>query len=271
MTPTLQVAAGFALAGAVALAAWKAGSLSGSGAWGATLVGGMIFGFGGGRWALLLLAFFFTSSALSHAFQARKQGLGEKYAKGHRRDAGQVLGNGGAAALLALAHALWPSAAWPWVAFAASLAAVNADTWATELGVFNPGPPRLLTDLRRRVEPGASGGVSLVGTLAALAGGLLIGGLAAWGSAADFPPGRLLAAVTLGGVFGALFDSWLGATVQAMYRCPVCGKETEQHPRHRCGSPTEQVRGWAWLQNDLVNAACSLAAALLAVLLYFVL
>ncbi len=263
MTLPVQLAAGFALAAAVALAARRAGSLADSGAWSATLVGGLIFGLGGWRWAVLLLAFFFTSSGLSHAFAVRKRGLGEKYAKGHRRDAGQVLGNGGVAAVMALAHLLWPQAAWPWAAFAASLAAVNADTWATELGVFNPSPPRLLTNLRQPVEKGASGGVSAVGTLAAWAGAALIAGLAACLDATALSASRLLAAVSLAGLGGALFDSWLGATRQAMYRCPVCGQETEQHPRHRCGAPTVQVRGWGWLNNDWVNAASSLAAAFL--------
>jgi len=57
-------------------------------------------------------------------------------------------------------------------------------------------------------------------------------------------------------LFGALFDSLLGATVQAIYYCPACQKETERYPSHSCGTETGQIRGWTWLSNDWVNFAC---------------
>ena len=66
------------------------------------LSGGLIFGLGGIPWAVLLLAFFISSSLLSRAFAASKFVLAEKFAKGSRRDYGQVLANGGLGALLAL-------------------------------------------------------------------------------------------------------------------------------------------------------------------------
>ncbi len=60
---------------------------------------------------------------------------------------------------------------------------------------------------------------------------------------------------------GSLFDSLLGATVQATYYCPQCGKETER-PIHRCGRQPIYIRGWHWLDNDWVNLLASLAGAL---------
>jgi uncharacterized membrane protein len=73
--------------------------------------------------------------------------------------------------------------------------------------------------------------------------------------------------ITLAGLFGSLFDSLLGATTQAIYTCPTCQKETEQHPTHTCGSATTLQRGLPWLQNDWVNFGCSLASAALAIAL----
>lgn len=253
---------GFLLGALIGGVAWRVGALSRSGAAAATLTGGLIFGLGGWSWAALLLAFFISSSGLSKAFAGRKAALNEKFAKGSRRDAGQVLANGGLGALLAIAHALWPDQLWVWLAFAGAMAAVNADTWATELGVLSQSAPRLISS-GKVVERGASGGVTALGTLAALGGAALIGLLAAllrpaggfwivWG------------AVTLAGLLGSLFDSLLGATVQAIYFCPNCQKETERHPLHSCGTETKQVRGWRWLNNDWVNFGCSLAGALLA-------
>jgi uncharacterized protein (TIGR00297 family) len=259
----MQLLLGFLLAIIVSYLAYRARSLDKSGALAATVVGTIVFGVGGWQWAILLLAFFITSSGLSRLFRKRKQGLDEKFSKGHERDAGQVFGNGGLATAFVLVHALYPESGLGWVGFAASLAAVNADTWATELGVLNPVPPRLITDLRKRVEKGTSGGVSLLGTLASLTGSALIAAPAAlftdhW---------SLLPLITLAGLAGSLFDSLLGATVQAMYYCPTDKKETEKHPLHTCGTGTVHIRGWKWLDNDWVNFACSVFGAVVALLI----
>jgi len=258
----LQLILGFLFAAVIALAAYRAHSLSRSGALGALLEGTIIFGLGGWQWAVLLLAFFVSSSVLTRLFAKRKAALNEKFDKGGRRDIGQVLANGGIASIFAGLHFFFPAASWTWwMAFAASLAAVNADTWATELGVLNPSMPRLITT-GKPVERGTSGGISVLGTLAAIGGATLIAVLAGlvrvsgnfW---------MVVGVAILGGLIGSLFDSLLGATVQAIYRCPHCDKETEKHPRHTCGTGTVQVRGWSWLNNDLVNLGCAALGAVI--------
>jgi uncharacterized protein (TIGR00297 family) len=265
MPLTYQLPLGILLALLIAFLSNRAHSLDRSGALAATFVGAIIFGMGGWQWAILLLVFFITSSALSRAFKKNKQGVSEKFSKGHERDAGQVFGNGGIASLFAALHFFYPEAAWPWIGFAASLAAVNADTWATELGVLSPHPPRLITDLSKVVERGTSGGISLAGTLASLAGAALIGILASFlGTQPAAVSTGLI--VTLAGLAGSLFDSLLGATVQAMYFCPKDNKETEKHPLHTCGTETIHIRGWKWLNNDWVNFACG-AVGIVAVFL----
>jgi uncharacterized protein (TIGR00297 family) len=262
----MQLLLGFLLAILIAFLAYKARSLSTSGAVAAAFTGTIIFGIGGLPWAILLLTFFITSSALSRAFKKRKANLEEKFSKGHKRDAGQVFGNGGIATFFAALNYFYPNEPWVWVGFAASLAAVNADTWATELGVLNPNPPRMITDLTKVVEKGTSGGISLVGTLASLAGSALIAFLASlltdnW---------SLFLLIAASGLAGSLFDSLLGGTVQAMYYCPTDQKETEKHPLHTCGTETVHIRGWKWLDNDLVNFSCGVFGTVVALLmLYF--
>ncbi len=257
MTLFGQLAIGSILGVLVAVLAWRAGALDRSGAVAAALEGMLIFGLGGAAWAILLLGFFISSSALSKMFRKRKEALNEKFSKGSRRDWGQVLANGGLGATLAVIHVLLPGEAWPWWAFAGAMAAVNADTWATELGVLSRTPPRRITDFQA-VERGESGAVSLLGSTAALGGAGLIALLAAvctpWagvqlGSVSIW---AVLAAATIGGVLGSFFDSFLGATVQAMYWCPQCNKETERYPQHLCGTPT------------VVNGLASLVGALIA-------
>lgn len=255
----MQLIFGLLLAILISFLAYKAHSLSLSGAIAAFFVGTIIFGIGGWQWAILLLAFFITSSALSRAFKKRKQNLDEKFSKGHERDAGQVFGNGSIPAFFTILHFFYPNETWVWASFATSLAAVNADTWATELGVLNPNPPRMITNLNKIVEKGTSGGISLTGTLASVAGSALIAFLASFLTS----NWSLFLIITFAGLIGSLFDSFLGATVQAMYFCPKDNKETEKHPLHTCGTETVHIRGWKWLNNDLVNFACSIVGVII--------
>jgi uncharacterized protein (TIGR00297 family) len=262
----IQILLGFLFAALIAFTAYRAHSLSRSGAWGALLEGTIIFGLGGWRWAVLLMAFFVSSSALTRLFGKKKTSLNEKFDKGGTRDIGQVLANGAIASIFAGLHYFLPSASWTWVLFASSLAAVNADTWATELGVLNSSLPRLITSWKP-VESGTSGAISVSGTVAATFGSALIAVL----GAVLAPAGNellILEIILFAGLIGSLFDSLLGATVQAIYRCPSCDKETEKHPLHSCGTQTIQVRGWSWLNNDMVNLGCALMGAVIGMILW---
>ncbi|MBT3320777.1 MAG: DUF92 domain-containing protein [Anaerolineae bacterium] len=252
----MQLFFGFIFAIIISLLAYKAKSLDKSGAIAAIVEGTLIFGLGGWEWAILLLTFFISSSALSKMFKKRKVDLEEKFDKGSRRDAMQVFGNGGLAAFFAFLHFFFPDSLWAWLGFSAALAAVNADTWATELGVLARSQPRMITNLKEKVEKGTSGGVSITGTLASLAGSAFIALFAGIFS----PSGEFFSIfmlITFAGLLGALFDSLLGATVQAIYYCPSCEKETERHPVHLCNTETRYFRGWKWLTNDWVNFACA--------------
>jgi uncharacterized membrane protein len=111
--------------------------------------------------------------------------------------------------------------------------------------------------------------VTLLGYLAVSSGALLIGVTAALFTRST--PLVLAAAALLAGLAGSTVDSLLGATVQAIYRCPVCQKETERHPLHSCGAGTIHQRGWRWLNNDWVNFFCSLVGAITAVAAWYLL
>ena len=114
--------------------------------------------------------------------------------------------------------------------------------------------------LRDAFFPWGTLGVNVIGCfLIGLLGGL--GGLVTgqeWGYA-----GGLVLAATVGGLLGSLFDSFLGATVQLIYWCDNCQKDTERQV-HRCGTETRRLRGWFWLSNDWVNFSASAFGALVA-------
>jgi uncharacterized protein (TIGR00297 family) len=237
----------FGCGAAVAGAAYWRRALTADGAVAAASVGGIVFGRARLRGAVTLLAFFVSSSALSRFRQRQKEGELAQ-AKGARRDAWQVAANGGAATL---ALALGSDGG-----FVGGLAAAGADTWATELGMLARQKPRLITSWRE-VEPGTSGGVTLAGMLASLGGAAVVG--LAWRLAHG--QASMLRTALLAGMAGSLADSFIGATVQALYRCSHCGTLTERTAH--CAQPAPLVRGYAWITNDVVNvAATTLGAAI---------
>jgi uncharacterized protein (TIGR00297 family) len=266
MIDSTQLIVGIALAVLVAGGGYAFRALSLGGAFAAVGVGGAVFGLGGPAWGVLLVLFFVTSSLFSRWSGAGKARAAEEFAKGGRRDAGQVLANGGVPAALAVFAALLPGAdLFPLLVGA--LAVATADTWATELGLLSRAEPRLITT-GRRVAPGTSGGITLLGTGAAAAGGALIGvgaaisaALPASGAAPDgLSPLRFLPIAIAAALVGAMLDSLLGATVQGLYLCPACELETERRV-HRCGAATRPARGWRFLTNDRVNLIAIVAGA----------
>lgn len=263
---------GFLLAFAIALGAYLKKSLNRSGALAALLMGTLIFGLGGLSWAVILLVFFISSSLLSHWKKSSKLVFEEKFSKSAQRDAAQVFANGGLAMLLVIVNYLQPNNNWVWLAFVVSLAAANADTWATELGVLAKNNPRMITT-GKSVEPGTSGAISVHGLLASYAGAACVAlpALLLWQG--TLPPAGLLGnglvflLITLSGLAASLTDSLLGATVQAIFYCPQCQKETERHPLHTCKTATQPFRGWHWLDNDWVNFSATAAGVGIAILL----
>lgn len=261
---------GLLFSGAIGLVAERRGSLTRSGAAGAVLTGTTIFGFGGLAWGLTLIYFFLSSTFLSHFKEREKSAVAaDKFSKGARRDLSQALANAGVASAAALASGLRGQSGSPaplLAAFVGAMATANADTWATEVGTLSKEPPRLILS-GHPVAPGTSGGVTLLGTGAALAGAASVGLVAETFGAGKHSVlrGRLPLLGLIGGMAGTLTDSVLGATAQAMYWCPRCQQETERRV-HRCGQETEHLRGLRWLDNDGVNFASTAAGALVAVL-----
>ncbi len=270
----LDVLIGAAFAGAVAFVAWRKRSLTRSGAVAAFVVGTLTYGAGTIGFTLVLLTFFLSSVALSRFGRARKRALVD-VGKHGARDALQVIANGGVATACAVGFAFTHDLRWG-IAFAGAYAAATADTWATELGSL-AGPPRSILNFRP-VATGMSGGVTVGGTVAEVAGAVCVGlvaqgaaGLAFLFGSQSFTwnaAGPSILAVTVGnvwiiplaGIVGATVDSLLGATLQELRRCDACDRTCETDP-HICGNPTRHVRGLRGFSNDVVNLAATAAGA----------
>jgi uncharacterized protein (TIGR00297 family) len=255
----LQFAAGLGLALAVAVLSYKAGFLSASGSVGTFLLAVLIFGTGGWAWTVPILTFFILSSLLSKIGKSYKQKFSAYFEKSSQRDIGQVIANGGSAGTMLLIYNFYPADFLYWF-YLGALAAVTADTWATEIGVFSITPPVSIRTFNR-VPAGTSGGITLLGTLFALIGSLLIAisGLIAAPSVVTLSWGHpVFYIIAIGGLLASLVDSLIGATLQAQYRCPACGKVTEKQV-HCDSAKTTRISGLSWLNNDGVNFICSVS------------
>jgi len=257
--------AGVVAAGLIVGAGYRLRALDRSGALAAWVLGAVVMGLGGWPFATPIVVFFLTSSALSF-WRARAGGVKRG------RDASQVIANGGAAALIAIAAAAWSPASQPttrdwFLLYVAAIAFANADTWATEVGSKLDRGARLVTTWRS-VAPGTSGGITLLGSGAAFAGAAVVvtASWIAWPNASDVflwrPDAAECLAVIWAAFTAAFVDSLLGATVQGHFRCDACGAVTESL-RH-CDRLGERTRGISWIGNGTVNFAGSVAAAIFA-------
>ena len=234
--------------------------LTASGSVAAFLLASTIYGLGGWQWTVPIVTFFVLSSLLSKAGKKRKEQFEHLFEKTSTRDWGQVAANGGIAGILILVQYALPNENF-YPAYLGAIAAVTADTWGTEIGVWFGGKAISLSRFKV-VETGSNGGISLEGFIGGAIGALIV-------SASTFPwaaTKRMVLIATLSGIIGSLFDSLLGGTLQSLYRCWICRKYTER--KLHCGSATVFVNGIRWMTNDAVNWICALAGATAAWRLY---
>jgi len=207
------------------------------------------------------------SSLLSKISESRRTEIHASFQKNSRRDANQVLANGGIATGLIVVWLIVPRPIFYFL-YVGAIAAVAADTWATEIGVLGGQRPRSIRTWRL-VPPGTSGGITTVGVLGAMAGASTIA-VAAWTTHPASPGyefgGLEILILSVCGVLAHFLDSMLGATVQAQYLCTECGSSTERL-KHCQGSNGILHRGLKWIDNDVVNSLCALGGALLVLMM----
>ncbi len=255
----------------LALFSIKVKFLNNSGATATFLLGTTIFGLGGVTWTVPLLTFYLLSSVLSKLGKKRKAKFDLVFEKGSQRDAGQVYANGGIAWIIMIAFSLTNDPAL-FFAYLGTLAAVQADTWATEIGTMWPNPKAWLVTSWKRVPVGTSGGVSVPGTTGAFLGSLFICASAIllhvrWLS--DFGVLNSFLLIGFSGLLASLVDSFFGATVQAQYFDPIREKVTERtHSLAPDGVlvANRLIKGTPLVNNDLVNTLCAISGSTLAYL-----
>jgi len=232
------------------------------------VVGSSVFIFprDGWKWFTVILLFHLVAGQFTkYKYEVkRRRGFAEE--KGGARAWQNVFANGGVAAMLAVGEGLFASDVFL-AGFIGAVGTATADTLATEIGLLYPRNPRSIADLRKKVPPGTSGGVSPLGEFATLLGSFIIG-LAAWLLGICASPEwnfmRVMAIALISGFLGCTVDSIIGATVQGMFRCSICNKMTER--KTHCGEPSIYISGCRAIDNNLVNFISTGIGASVAVL-----
>jgi len=264
--------------------AYKRHGLSLSGAITAIIIAIAVF-LTGWQTFLIFLVFFLSSTLLTkwrYMIKEKKQAAEVGRGRGWK----QVIGAGGIASFFALVLAVNlvnkcynPEPPYLlkgfFTAMLAAIATSNADTWAVEIGAAFNKEPRLITKPWIRVPAGTSGGVTLIGELASIAGSLLISIVALilyWISHMYelFPwnifivnSSRLVLVVFIFGWLGEILDSIVGATLQVKYFCPNCRKLTDKSI-HKCGTKTEYYGGFKLVTNEVTNLIATSISSTLA-------
>lgn len=180
----------------------------------AALLGGMV-GFlvftGGGYTGLaLLVLFFMLGSAATSIGLRKKEALGFAEQNKGRRTAGQVMANGGIAAILGALAWFNPSQTDVLqLMMAGSLASATADTLSSELGTIWGRRFYNIITLKKDTR-GLDGVISVEGTLAGVAGAVIIAAFYAVGHGWNIE----FLWIVLAGTIGNLADSLLGASAE---------------------------------------------------------
>lgn len=200
--------------------------------------------FGGYRFAIFALTLFTIAAVVTKVtseLYAKRTGTKRKNTRGVI----QILANGALAVIL-LALYFFLRAEWLfYIAFVVILEEF-ADSMSSDVGRLAKDPP---VDILRfkRVPAGTSGGVSLLGTSAALVATFLMGlfVLLYFGD-------PILYVIVAGVAFlGTLIDSVLGSSLQGLFQCSVCGEMTEK--KVHCDTPATLIKGFRAVDNSLVN------------------
>lgn len=164
-------------------------------------------------WSTCVL-YLICGSKVTKVKMAKKEALGIAEGRGGMRGPENVWGSAASAAVCALASAQWPAHAAIWrVGFVASLATKLSDTCASEIGKAYGKTTYLITTLKS-VPAGTEGAVSLEGTLAGVAGSIL---LTAYAIATGIVGMSALAPCLLAAFIATNVESLIGASAQGRF------------------------------------------------------
>jgi uncharacterized protein (TIGR00297 family) len=235
----------------------------------AFIIGVLIFVFPpeGWKWFVIILIFHGVAAQFTKYKYEMKRRKGFAQEKGGARAWPNIVANGVIATLFAVAGGFSYLGVFLF-GFIGAVSTATADTLATEIGLLNKDQPRLITNLRK-VPAGTSGGISPMGEIGTLLGGSIIGISVLLLKIGNHDNLIILFASVISGLIGCTFDSFIGASIQGMFKCKICQNVTEN--KKHCGNKTIRIRGSHYIDNNMVNLMATSVGALFAIIIFFIL
>ena len=202
------------------------------------ILGILVWGTLGWRGYLVVIFYFIVGSGLTFVRMEQKEAEGIAEERSGKRGAGNVWGSALTATVCAIATLFCPSPLKELfiLGYVASFCTKLSDTTASEVGKAYGKTTYLITTLKP-VPRGTEGAVSLEGTVAGIAGSIVLA-IIAWGIGMISPLGVLWCAIAA--FIATTIESLIGATLESQFD---------------------------WLTNDLVNLINTVIGAISAMIL----
>lgn len=206
--PLNDLAIAFVVAFLLSLSAMKSGIADESGLMSATLIGTLVIVFTDLRYFIILVSFYMIGSISTKYKYALKREKGVAEPAGGARGYSNVFGNSLSPMFFAISYGVYGYELFL-ISFIASVATALGDTMASEIGKTSQ-KVYLISNLKP-VTPGVSGGVSLIGELAAFAGVAIVATLSVTMQVLNI---QSAAIALIAGFLAIHVDSLLGATLE---------------------------------------------------------
>ena len=145
----------------------------------------------------------------------------------------------------------------------AALAEEFSDSVASDVGRLSIKLPRDILRFKK-LSPGVSGGVSLLGFGSSLVAAFVASAIAWSFGVVDLKKYLVLSGIVF---LGTVIDSVLGSLIQVLYKCPSCDKLTESTTH--CETETVKVKGIKIINNSTVNLLSGIITAAIAIGIFY--
>lgn len=199
-----------------------------------------------------LLLFFVLGSLVSKVSNTTKKRAEEHQEQTGARTWFQVISNGLPAVICAWLFALTHESKFILMGLV-SFSVASSDTFSSEIGMLTNGKVFDILSFKE-VEPGVSGGVSLMGFIGSIVGSLLLSLM----TLIDFNIQKMML-VMMFGIIGSILDSVLGASLQRKF---MVNQQLVDYSEQG-----KVVKGISWMSNSLVNL---ISISLMVIISYFV-
>ena len=206
---------------------------------------------------------FLISTVVSYVGKRIVKKRGEDTDSHKARRAKQIIAVGLFAIIALILHSVTEKAIFYHIFFLALVEQI-ADSMASDIGRLTK-RKNINIITWRPIEKGISGGVSALGTVAALISSFILTAVPYFLGALSL---KVFVFIGILAFVGTVIDSVVGALFQSLYLCDGCSRKVES-PMH-CGKPARLIKGLGIIDNVAVNYIAGFVTCAMGALLIFI-